>query len=80
MAVVHLERITCDNPECAVYVEELIREEPGRYKLVEYVRAQAMLQGLEHEGRARFLSRALTRRFHQLMTAMAQQTLMLLAG
>jgi hypothetical protein len=30
MAVVHVERITCDNPECAVYVEELIREEPGR--------------------------------------------------
>jgi hypothetical protein len=33
-----------------VYVEELIREEPGRYELVEYVRAQAMLQGWNTRG------------------------------
>jgi hypothetical protein len=45
MAIAHVERITFDNPECAVYVEELIREEPGRYAVVEYIRAQAVLQG-----------------------------------
>jgi hypothetical protein len=42
---VHLERVTCDNPECEIYVEELIREEPGRYELVEYVRSQITLKG-----------------------------------
>ena len=45
LAVVHMERITCDNAECAAYVEELIREQPGRYELVEYVRAQVALLG-----------------------------------
>jgi hypothetical protein len=50
MAIVHVERIICDNPDCAVYVEELIREEPGRYELVEYVRAQAVLEGWKGRG------------------------------
>jgi hypothetical protein len=50
MAIVHVERITCDNPDCAVYVEEIMREEPGRYELVEYVRAQAVLQGWSTRG------------------------------
>ena len=54
MAVAHVERITCDNPECAVYVEELIREEPGRCELVEYVRAQAVLQGWSTRGELDF--------------------------
>ena len=48
MSIVHFERITCDNPECEIYVEELIREEPGRYELVEYVRSQISLKGLEY--------------------------------
>jgi hypothetical protein len=48
MSVVHVERITCDNPECSLYVEELIREEPDRYELVEYVRAQVALRGWSH--------------------------------
>ena len=54
MAVAHVERITCDNPECAVYVEELIREEPGRHGHVEYVQAQAMLQGWSTRGELDF--------------------------
>jgi hypothetical protein len=45
MAVVHIERVTCDNPECVAYAEELIRERPGRYELIEYVRAQVSVQG-----------------------------------
>ena len=53
MAVVHVERITCDNPECAVYVEELIR---GTRSLehVEFVRAQAVLQGWSTRGELDF--------------------------
>jgi hypothetical protein len=45
MSIVHVERITYDNAECAAYVDELIREQPGRYELHEYVRAQVSLQG-----------------------------------
>ena len=45
MAMVHIERITCDNAECVAYVDELIREQPGVYELHEYVRAQATLTG-----------------------------------
>lgn len=45
MAIVHVERITCDNAECAAYVDELIREQPGRYELHEHVRAQVSLSG-----------------------------------
>jgi hypothetical protein len=45
VAIVHVERITCDSPECVAYVDELIHEEPGKYELVEYVRAQVSLQG-----------------------------------
>ena len=45
MSVVHVERITCDNPECVEYVDELIREQPGEFELQEYVRAQLSLQG-----------------------------------
>jgi hypothetical protein len=51
VAIVHVERITCDNAECAAYVDELIREQPGRYELHEYVRAQGALQGWSsHDG------------------------------
>jgi hypothetical protein len=45
VAIVHVERITCDNAECVAYVDELIRERPGQYELHEYVRAQASLEG-----------------------------------
>jgi hypothetical protein len=38
--MVDVEKITCDNPECVAYVEELIRQEPGSYELVEFVRSQ----------------------------------------
>ena len=54
MSIVHLERITCDNPECEIYVEELIREEPGRYELVEYVRSQISLKGWSTRGELDF--------------------------
>ena len=50
MSIAHIERITCDNPECVVYVEELIREEPERFELVKYVREEVALQGWSHNG------------------------------
>jgi hypothetical protein len=45
MAILHVERITCDNAECVEYVDELIREDPGEVELQEYVRAQVSSQG-----------------------------------
>jgi hypothetical protein len=48
VAIVHLERITCDNAECTSYVDELIREQPGRFELQEFVRAQVSVQGWTH--------------------------------
>lgn len=44
-----LERITCDNPDCVVYVEELIREQPGRYEVGVYTRA-LLPQGWSRRG------------------------------
>ena len=37
MTRVRVERILCDNPDCVVYVDELVREEPGEVELVEHV-------------------------------------------
>jgi hypothetical protein len=34
-----LQRILCDNPECVLYVDELEREEPDEFELVEHVRS-----------------------------------------
>jgi hypothetical protein len=45
VSIVHVERITCDNAECVAYVDELIREQPGRFELHEYVRSKASLEG-----------------------------------
>jgi hypothetical protein len=35
-------RILCDNPECLVDVDELVREEPGDVELIEHVRVRAV--------------------------------------
>lgn len=45
MTMVHVERVTCDDPECVEYVDELVREEPGKLELPEYVRSQLSAQG-----------------------------------
>jgi hypothetical protein len=37
-------RILCDNPDCVIYVDELVREEPGEVELVEHVRAVAAVE------------------------------------
>ena len=39
MTRVRVERILCDNPDCVVYVDELVREEPDDVdvELVEHV-------------------------------------------
>jgi hypothetical protein len=50
VTIVRIERISCDNPECVAYADELIREQPGRYELEEYVRAQVSLRGWSSRG------------------------------
>jgi hypothetical protein len=37
MSTLHMRRVVCDNPECVVYVDELVRERPGEFELVEHV-------------------------------------------
>ncbi|MFZ0249696.1 MAG: hypothetical protein WAL61_07105 [Acidimicrobiales bacterium] len=37
MSTLRVQRILCDNPDCVVYVDELVREEPGEFELVEHV-------------------------------------------
>jgi hypothetical protein len=54
MSIAQLERITCDNPECTEYVDELIRIFPGRYELGEYVRLQVTTAGWVHVGDSDF--------------------------
>jgi hypothetical protein len=39
MSTLRVQRILCDNPDCVVYVDELVREEPGQVELVEHVRS-----------------------------------------
>jgi hypothetical protein len=39
MSTLRVQRILCDNPDCVVYVDELVREEPGEFELVEHVRS-----------------------------------------
>jgi hypothetical protein len=50
VAIVHVERITCDNPECISYVDELMREEPGQFELQEYVRTLVSQKGWTSQG------------------------------
>ena len=45
MTMLNVERTICDNPECVEYVDELVREEPGKFELQEYVHSQLSLQG-----------------------------------
>jgi hypothetical protein len=51
-----VERITCDNPECVEYVDELIREEPGKVRVARVRASPALASGMDLEGGARFLS------------------------
>jgi hypothetical protein len=39
MSSTYIERITCDNPDCLVYADELVQEIPGQYEVREYVRS-----------------------------------------
>jgi hypothetical protein len=45
MTAVRVDRILCDNPDCVLYVEELDRECPGEFALVEHVRSLASEDG-----------------------------------
>jgi hypothetical protein len=38
MTTLRVQRIVCDNPDCVIYVDELVHEEPGEFELVEHVR------------------------------------------
>ena len=44
MSTLRVHRILCDNPECVVYVDELVREQPGEVELVEHVRSVAAVE------------------------------------
>jgi hypothetical protein len=44
MSTLRMHRILCDNPDCVVYVDELVREEPGQVELVEHVRTVAAVE------------------------------------
>ncbi len=45
LSTLHVQRILCDNPDCVVYVDELLREEPGGdFELVEHVRTVAAVE------------------------------------
>jgi hypothetical protein len=48
MSSTYIQRITCDNPDCLVYADELIREFPGQYEVREYVRSQIVVPGWTH--------------------------------
>jgi hypothetical protein len=42
VSTLRVQRILCDNPDCVIYVDELVREEPaGDFELVEHVRTVA---------------------------------------
>jgi hypothetical protein len=45
VVIEHIERITCDNPQCVSYVDELMSQEPGVYELHALVRSVAAGQG-----------------------------------
>ena len=45
MSSTYIERITCDNPDCLVYADELVQEIPGRYEVREYVRSLVVTSG-----------------------------------
>jgi hypothetical protein len=45
MSTLHVQRILCDNPDCVIYVDELVREVPGDgIELVEHVRTVAAVE------------------------------------
>jgi hypothetical protein len=45
MTAVRIERIVCDNPECVIYVDELVVEFPDEYSLDEHVKSIATKDG-----------------------------------
>jgi hypothetical protein len=44
MTTVRVQRILCDNPDCVIYVDELVREESGDFELVEHVRSLTVVE------------------------------------
>jgi hypothetical protein len=48
MSTSYFERIFCDNPDCLVYADELIREAPGRVEVRESVRSLVTMPGWVH--------------------------------
>jgi hypothetical protein len=50
MTAIQVLRIVCDNPECVVYVDELTREDPVDFALVEHVRSLTLEVGWTRVG------------------------------
>ena len=45
MSTLRVQRIVCDNPDCVIYVDELVRENPAEdFELVEHVRTVAAVE------------------------------------
>jgi len=45
VSTLRVRRILCDNPDCVIYVDELVREEPAEdVELVEHVRTVAAVE------------------------------------
>jgi hypothetical protein len=54
MTAIPFQRIVCDNPECVVYVDELVREEPLEFALIEHVRSLTLEVGWTRVGSTDF--------------------------
>jgi hypothetical protein len=54
VTTLRVQRILCDNPDCVVYVDELVREEPDQFALVEHVRSLTVEVGWTHVERGDF--------------------------
>jgi hypothetical protein len=48
MSITYIERMSCDNPDCLVYADELIREMPGRFEIYEIQRSLIPKPGWTH--------------------------------
>jgi hypothetical protein len=50
MTARRVERISCDNPECVLYVDEIVRQDVGEFELVEHVRSLTAKIGWTRSG------------------------------
>jgi hypothetical protein len=54
LTALRVERIVCDNPDCVLYVDEVVREDLGEVQLVEHVRSITSAVGWTRHGDSDF--------------------------